>query len=86
MIDLAFENALLSKAKNVSETNFLGFKSEINKQINEFPINYSLIYLKHLELQKRYFKEFCENVDQILSPIKTGEYICKIFDNMKIEL
>ena len=86
MIDLAFENALLSKAKNVSETNFLGFKSEINKQINEFPINYSLIYQKHLELQKRYFKEFCENVDQILSPIKTGEYICKIFDNMKIEL
>ena len=86
MINPAFENALLSKAKNVSEKIFLGFKSEINKQINEYPINYSLIFQKHIGLQKTYFKNFCENVDKILNPIQTGEYICKIFDNMKIEL
>ena len=86
MINLAFENALLSKAKNASEQIFLNFKGEINKQINEYPTNYSLIYKKHLELQKPYIKEFCENVDKILNPVKTGEYICKIFDNMKIEL
>ena len=34
IINLAFENALLSKAKNISEEIFQQFKNVINKEIN----------------------------------------------------
>ena len=83
IINLAFENAVLSKAKNVSEEIFQQFKNEINK-IVEYPVEYP--NKKYSDLQKEYFQKFCETVDKILSPVKTGEYICKIFDNMIIEL
>ena len=85
IINLAFENALLSKAKNISEEIFQQFKNEINKKIN-YPEEFPDIYKKYFYLQKEYFQKFCENVDKILNPVKTGEYIVKIFDNMSIEL
>ena len=85
IINLAFENVLLSKAKNVSEMIFQQFKNDINKKVS-YPIEYPLIYKTHFELQKEYFQKFCERIDKILTPVKTGEYIGKIFDNMIVEL
>ena len=85
IINLAFENALLSKAKNISEEIFQQFKNVINKEIN-YPEEYPNIYKKYFVLQKEYFQKFCETVDKKLNPVKTGEYIGKIFDNMIIEL
>ena len=85
MINLAFENVLLSKTKNISEEIFQQFKDEINKEI-EYPIECTIMNNNHFILQKQYFKKFCETVDKILNPVKTGEYIGKIFDNMIIEL
>ena len=85
IINLAFENALLSKAKNISEEIFQQFKNIINKEMN-YPEEYANIYKKYFVLQKEYFQKFCETVDKKLSPVKTGEYIGKIFDNMISEL
>ena len=51
-----------------------------------YPEEYANIYKKYFVLQKEYFQKFCETVDKKLSPVKTGEYIGKIFDNMISEL
>ena len=85
IINLAFENMILSKAKNTSELIFQQFKNRINEDI-KYPSVLSDIYKKYYELQKEHFQLFCENVEKNLSPIKIGEFICKISDNMMIEL
>ena len=85
VIDLALENVLLSKAKNESENIFEIFKNAFNKKI-EYPMPITGIYKVYFELQRNYIKEFCNRVDQILTPLKAGEYIEKMFANMGVEL
>ena len=85
VIDLALENVLLSKGKSESEYIFEEFKNDINKRI-EYPIPLINIYKIYFELQQKYINNFCEKVENILTPIQTGKYIQKIFTNMGIEL
>ena len=85
VIDLALENVLLSKAKIESEFIFEEFKNDFNKKI-EYPMPISNIYKIYFELQLKYTNNFCNKIENILTPVQTGKYVQKIFSNMGIEL
>ena len=85
IIHSALENVLLSKGKIVQETIIEKFKAEFNKNI-KFPISITTIYKLFFELQQKYSLEFCKNVEKLLTPSQTGEYIHKIYVDMEKEL
>ena len=85
IIHSALENVLLSKAKNISESVLEKFKTELQKKI-KFPMSITTIYKTFFELQIKYTTEFCKNVEKILTPTHTGEYIQKMYIDMEKEL
>ena len=85
VIQSALENVLLSKAKNISESVFEHFKAEINKKV-EYPMSITTIYKTFFDLQIKYTSEFCKQVEKILTPTQTGEYIHKLYTSMEKEL
>lgn len=85
VINLALENALLSKAKNESEFIFEEFINVFNKKI-ECPMPITAIYKIFFELQQKYTEILCNKVDKILTPKQAGKYVKKMYTNMTIEL
>ena len=74
VIDLALENVLLSIAKIESEFIFEEFKNDFNKKI-EYPMPISNIYKIYFELQLKYTNNFCNKIENILTPVQTGKYV-----------
>ena len=85
VIHSALENVLLSKAKNISESILEHFKSDFNKKI-KYPMSITTIYKFFFELQQLYTGKFCQNVEKILTPTQTGDYIHKIYVDMEKHL
>ena len=85
VIHSALENVLLSKAKNISESILEQFKSDFNKKI-KYPMSITTIYKYFFELLQLYTGKFCQNVEKILTPTQTGDYIQKICVDMEKHL
>ena len=85
VINLALENALLSKAKNESEFIFEEFINVFNKKI-EYPMPITEVYKIFFELQQKYTEIFCNKIDKILTPKQAGKYVKKMYTNMAVEL
>ena len=84
-IHSALENVLLSKAKKKAERVLEEFRITFNKKIT-YPMSITTIYKIFFELQQKAVSDFCNNVDKIISPVQTGEYILKIYQDMEKEL
>ena len=85
VIHSALENVLLSKAKNISEVVLEKFKADLTKKI-KYPMSINAIYKEFFDLQIVYTNDFCKNVEKILTPTHTGEYIQKMYQTMEKEL
>ena len=87
LISLALKNVLLSKAKNISEQNFETFKNEMSKTFeNKYPMSYTEIYKQYFEYQDKEITKFCNDVQDTLTVIQTGDYLNKLCVRMRTEL
>ena len=85
IIHSALENVLLSKAKKKAERVLEEFRITVNKKIT-YPMSITTIYKIFYELQQKAITDLCGNVDKIITPVQTGEYILKISQDMEKEL
>ena len=85
VIHSALENVLLSKAKKMAERVIEEFRITFNKKIT-YPMSITTIYKLFFALQQNAVSDFCKNVDKIITPVQTGEYILKIYQDIEKEL
>ena len=87
IISQAIDNVLLSRGKNISEKCYEDFKNEITKRLeNKFPMNINEIYKIFFELQDKTIKRFSNEVQSLLNPKSSGEYILNMNERMRSEL
>ena len=84
-INLALENVLLYKSKKECDNIFEEYKTELYKKI-EYPMTTTNIHKIYNELQNNYITTFCKKIDNILTPIQSGEYINQLNQNMEKEI